>query len=1221
MTTISAILQSNRLLQAMLDHCPEPVVVLDQDGRVLALNQAIHLLYANQNAVSPAQGMLLSEWVQPGNLLVFQDVLNRVFKGEQIVFEAGLPGYDETLQIKHLAVPLRDHQSQIIGASITSYTQPVKNLELKESEEKYRSLFNKSPVYNFICDIESLEILEVNEAVIQKYGYTREEWDHKSMLDLRPKEDHEEFLAFMKTLKENYSTTIQHIWKHLLKNGEEIIVDINSHPITFDGRRAVLAIARDITGEYKAQEALKKSEEKYRTLIENAGDGIVMVGMDTTILEANSSICEIMGYTRDEMLRLKSRDFYPPDDSFGPPHIDQIIEQGSLLNETVLQRKDGSRLEAEVSRRMIDGYGYLAIIRDITDRKKDQQKLKEYAYFFQNSNDFVAITNAEGYYEIINDEFIKATGYTEKELLNTPYLSLIHPDDQAKTIVQAGNLQSGKSIENFESRIRKKNGEYMWMEWNVVPDMVTGKTYSIGRNITNWKKFENELTEHKEIQRLFIEHSPAALAMLDTDLKYLATSRRWLTDYNLRDQNILGKSHYEVFPEIPQRWKEIHQRCLKGAVERNDDDAFVREDGSLQWLRWEIRPWHKASGEIGGIIMFTEIMTEQKKAIELFNYQFQHTPDTIAFINQYLKIDTINHGIPGLYNAEELIGRDCLSLLPEESIEPVSKAIHACFNTATIQQIEIRLLQNRWSQVRYIPMLHDEKVTHVMAISTDITVRKESELKLKRSEEKNRALIENISDAIMLLDAQLNTVYRSPSVLRITGFNSDEVRGKQMHEFAHPDDMALLLNAIKQARTKPGVPVQCQYRTQHKAGHYLWVEATILNLLENASVQAFVVSCNNITERKQFEDQQRLIASIVDSSDDAIISTNLMGIVTSWNRGADKILGYSASEIIGLPFAVLIPPGLKLEEEDIQHSILSDKSVDHFETKRLRKDGTQIYVSMTVSPIVNSLGKTMGSSIVLRNTTESKLQELERQRMIAELLQRNRDLEQFAHIISHNLRSPVANIMGLTNCLLDLENDPEETEILTQGLRTSVNNLDTVINDLNEILKMKREISENKIVVRFPELLHQIQSSIQGLIQNEEVQFHTDFEACEEMLSIRSYLYSIFYNLISNSIKYRQKDLAPVIQISSAIRNKTLVLVFKDNGMGINLDKNKDQVFGMYKRFHSHTEGKGMGLYMVKTQVETLGGTIAINSRVSEGTEFILTFELENAVQSPPDEH
>lgn len=1332
MTSISTLLQTNQLLQAMLDHTPESIVVLDKAGKVLAVNKSTQLqpILLDQAALTP--GVVFMDLLDSRHKAFFQDVLQRATLGESFDFETEVPDKVELHYLKHNVSPLHDRQDQIIGVKITSMflckgkatpidlsesTELFRNLlqhneeallvlndnfqmthanqnaldllqfplselqnkflaeiitgnrqptsqnadehqhqlhiltkdgrvidielnldslqgigyiatlrnhavrtksqqALRESEEKYRTLFNNSPVYNFICDLETMEILEVNEAVIRKYGYTREEWDHKSLLEFRPREDHEAFVAFVQKFSGDDVIITQRIWRHLLKNGEEIMVDVTSHPVTYGGRRSILAIARDITTEYKAQEALKKSEEKYRSLVENAGDGIVVVGLDSSIIEANSSICEIMGYTRDEMLNLKAKAFYPTDETFAPPHIDQIILHGSLLNETVLQRKDGTRLDAEISRKMIDGYGYLAIVRDITERKKDQQKLKEYAYFFQNSNDLISVTNVDGYYEIINDQFLKTTGYSEEELLHTHYQSLIHPTELEATNRQTEMLRAGKSIENSELRLKKKNGEYIWIEWNVVPDTVTGKSYSIGRDITAWKKFEGELTEHKEIQRLFIEHSPASLAMLDCDMKYIATSRRWLTDYNLSDQNIIGKSHYEVFPEIPQRWKDIHQRCLHGAVERNDDDAFVREDGSLQWLRWEIRPWHKASGEIGGIIMFTEVMTEQKKAIELFNYQFHNTPDTIAFINQFFLIETINHGIPGLYTAEDLIGKDCLSFLPEESIILAESAITACFATARTQHVELRLLQNRWSQIRYVPIQHDGKVSHVMAISTDITIKKESELKLKLSEEKHRALIENISDAILLLDENLNTVYRSPSVLRITGFNLEDVKGKRIHEFADPDDIPSILNAFMSAREKPGIPVQSQYRTQHKDGHYLWVEATILNLLQNTSVQAYVFSCNNITERKQFEDQQRLITSIVDSSDDAIISINLDGIVTSWNRGADKILGYAASEIIDQSISVLIPDELHLEAEGIQNSILSGKSVDHFETKRLRKDQTQIYVSMTVSPITDTMGKVTGSSIVLRNTTESKKQELERQRIIAELLQRNRDLEQFAYIISHNLRSPVANIMGLTNCLLDLENEPEEKEILTQGLRTSVNNLDTVIKDLNEILKMKREISENKIEVRFPELMQDIRSSIHSLIQHEKVSFVTNFDACESMLSIRSYLYSIFYNLISNSIKYRRKDIAPVIHIHSEVKQKTLALIFNDNGMGINLDKNKDHVFGMYKRFHTHTEGKGMGLYMVKTQVETLGGTISINSKVDHGTEFIIRFELDKPILS-----
>ena len=114
----------------------------------------------------------------------------------------------------------------------------------------------------------------------------------------------------------------------------------------------------------------------------------------------------------------------------------------------------------------------------------------------------------------------------------------------------------------------------------------------------------------------FVQHAPAAVAMFDRDMRYLVYSPRWLKDYNLGDQDLVGRSHYEVFPEIPERWKEIHRRCLAGAVETEEVDSFVRADGSTDYLHWEVRPWHDARGQIGGVIMFTELITERMRAEE-----------------------------------------------------------------------------------------------------------------------------------------------------------------------------------------------------------------------------------------------------------------------------------------------------------------------------------------------------------------------------------------------------------------------------------------------------------------------------------------------------------------------------------------------------------------------------------------------------------------------------
>jgi light-regulated signal transduction histidine kinase (bacteriophytochrome) len=232
--------------------------------------------------------------------------------------------------------------------------------------------------------------------------------------------------------------------------------------------------------------------------------------------------------------------------------------------------------------------------------------------------------------------------------------------------------------------------------------------------------------------------------------------------------------------------------------------------------------------------------------------------------------------------------------------------------------------------------------------------------------------------------------------------------------------------------------------------------------------------------------------------------------------------------------------------------------------------------------------------------------EVEVERKTKELVQHNQQLEQFAFVAAHNLRGPVARVLGLSNILKYVSDDRQEERQIVKNIVKSITDLDIIIKDLNTILEIRNDFSSHLSLVHFADEVRVIKSNLNKEISETKCTIKENFEQASSIITIKAYIDSILYNLISNAIRYRSPDRNPEIEITTSIVDDLVCLKVQDNGLGIDLCKYGKDVFSLYKRFHNHTEGKGLGLHLVKVQATAIGGDVSVASVPEKGSTFFV---------------
>jgi PAS domain S-box-containing protein len=489
---------------------------------------------------------------------------------------------------------------------------------------------------------------------------------------------------------------------------------------------------------------------------------------------------------------------------------------------------------------------------------------------------------------------------------------------------------------------------------------------------------------------------------------------------------------------------------------------------------------------------------------------------------------------------------------------------------------------------------------------------------IKESNERYDIVSKATSDTIWDWKIQEDRMIWNKGIEGVFGYKQDQI-GKTSEwwfENIHPEDsikMSIKLYSFIEQKTEKW---QDQYRFKCADGSYKYVlDRGFILKDETGKSLRMIGAIQDITKQKKEEQRLKLLETAITHTKDSVFITepdlndgNIPKIVYV-NPAFSIMSGYDSNEIIGKSPNVFKGPNSDNEEYEKLVDAIKNKEECQLETISYTKDKNEYWVNLSMLPVSNSDGELSHWVSIQRDITEKKKQEVEKEQLIRELTQNNKDLQQFSYITSHNLRAPLSNLTGLLNLIDDIPiEDPELKEIL-DGFNKSTHLLNETINDLVKVIIIKDNPSIEKEELMLKDIFEDVFSQLSFLIGLHKPIIKFDFDEVSFLNTNKSYLESILLNLLTNAIKYKSPTRKLKINITANQMDDCVVLIFKDNGIGIDLERNRDKIFGLYQRFHDYPDSKGLGLYLVKSQVETMGGTIGIESKVNIGTTFTLTFK------------
>ncbi|EKQ51989.1 MAG: PAS domain S-box [Methanobacterium sp. Maddingley MBC34] len=742
----------------------------------------------------------------------------------------------------------KKHAISLVG-TVTDITQrKLMDEELRVSEEKYRNALDNMMEG---CQIINYDwnYLYVNDAAAEHGRFKKEELLNHNMLKIYPGIENTEMFAKLKrAMIERKSCHLDNYF--IYPDGTGHWFELSVFPVP----EGIFILSFDVTDRKNALDSLKESEERLKLAQESANIGLWDWIMGEEELIWSSELGKMYGIDpgtkmtygewgrrvhpddikrveqeRDEAIRLKK----PFDLEF------RILLPSGKIKWINAKGRAFYDENAEV-------YRVIGVNIDITEVKTLENELKESEQKFrelvENAADALFVHDFQGNFVDVNRQACESLGYTREELLKMNVTDLELDFDLDSAQEEWAKIKPGEPFTLYGHQVRK-DGTVFPVEVRFAMVEINREKMIMGlvRDITTIKKAENELKNiNKALMkrddefRYFINSAPVAIAMLDRKMKYIAASLRWIEDYNLEGQELHGRSHYDIFPEITDEVKEVHKRALTGSIERADDDKFVRADGRVQYIRWEVHPWYSSTGDIGGIIIFSEDISERKKAEEELREseeKYRHVIETaeegiVLFDNKGTIIETNPKALELTGTKDEdLVGKNLTQIVPDIKID-LDEAVGAfkdIISGKPISKTEWEYVnkkgERKFVKANYSAMEKNGKKEGIVLILEDITDLKLREMALRENEQFLENIIENIPDMIFVKSADELKFERVNKAAEETwGYKREELIGKTDHDFFPEDEADFytkndreVLNK-KKLRDIPEETIHTQYR-------------------------------------------------------------------------------------------------------------------------------------------------------------------------------------------------------------------------------------------------------------------------------------------------------------------------------------------------------------------------------------------------------------------------